>query len=119
VGALAGDFSDTSPFPVAVLPDLSAPIVPAYPAGPGRATSRRRIAPNSRRVRCPSASSNHICRHGDGAVNGGEQVEGQQREPDLRTLGQVMILRVGHGHDEGIRGFFHPAAAIQERLGDV
>jgi len=38
--ALSVDFSDTSPSSAAVLPDLSATTVSAYPAGPGRAAER-------------------------------------------------------------------------------
>ncbi len=54
--ALGTNFSDT--FPSASLPPtLAAMIVVCYPAGPGSIASRCTIAPNSPRVRCPSASN--------------------------------------------------------------
>src|SRR5207245_908410 len=56
MAALAADFSDTTPTSDTG-PTVGQQRRRCYPAGTDSAASRRTIAPNSRRVKCPSASS--------------------------------------------------------------
>src|SRR2546427_3591075 len=43
--------------PTSFLPSVSFPAAPFYPVGRGSAQILRKIAPNTRRVRCPSANA--------------------------------------------------------------